>query len=258
MLNRRGSSSSTTRRHASSPTIGRTSRTTATSPRSTGHRLNRSTCSPAGSPAKTCRRQADGRAWPTVPAADCGHTWPPRSTHYDHGGWSSKTSVGCCPRRHTDRMEKRVRSPTDLAYVAGLIDGEGCVHLCTSKNTYRARVTVGMTEPALPLLTQLHDEWGGSLTRSRPATARWSAAWVWVLTGSDAVAMLNEVHPFLRMKQEQARLVLEVEHVRASLPRRPNGSGSWTDEARETCATIKTRLHALNAKGTRAPIAEAI
>jgi len=151
-----------------------------------------------------------------------------------------------------------MRSPTDLAYVAGLIDGEGCVHLCATKNTYRARVTVGMTEPALPLLTQLHDEWGGSLTRSRPATTKWSAAWVWTLTGVDAATLLNEVRPYLRMKSEQARLALEVEHVRASLPRRPNGSGSWTVEAREACSAIKDQLHLLNAKGTRALIAEAI
>lgn len=43
----------------------------------------------------------------------------------------------------------------NFAYVAGLIDGEGCIHLDTSGRTTRARVSVGMTEPALPILTEL-------------------------------------------------------------------------------------------------------
>ena len=140
----------------------------------------------------------------------------------------------------------------DLAYVAGLIDGEGCVHLCVTRGTYRARVTVGMTEPAIPLLQWLHNSLGGSLTKSRQATSTWSAAWVWTLTGTAAADLLKSIQPYLRMKQEQARLVLEVEAVRNGLPRRPNGSGSWTPTARLECEEIKKSLHLLNAKGTRA------
>lgn len=45
---------------------------------------------------------------------------------------------------------------TKYAYVAGLIDGEGCIHLEKSRTSYRARVSVGMTAPALPLLTEMH------------------------------------------------------------------------------------------------------
>lgn len=147
-----------------------------------------------------------------------------------------------------------------LAYVAGLIDGEGCVHLCVSTKeigaTYRGRVTIGMTEPALPVLKWLHQEWGGSLANSRQATDKWSAAWVWTLTGDQARELLRQVSPYLKLKAPQARLVLEVERIRADLPRRPNGSGQWNSRARAECEAIKAKLHRLNAKGERAQNAE--
>jgi hypothetical protein len=150
---------------------------------------------------------------------------------------------------------------TNHAYVAGLIDGEGCIRLQVSKATYRASVWVGMTEVALPLLTNLREEWGGSLYRLRPATERWSAAWTWVVHGTNAGTLLRVVQPYLQLKQEQARLALEVETIRAALARRPNGlGGAWTPEARQVCAAIKQQMHVLNAKGPRvsAPTVEVV
>lgn len=140
---------------------------------------------------------------------------------------------------------------TNAAYVAGLIDGEWCVHLCTSKNTYRGRVTVGMTAPALATLERLQMPWGGSLVQGRKATTAWEEAWVWTVTGAEAATLLQAAMPYLRIKAGQAYWVLEVERIRASLPRRPNGSGAWTPEARAECAAIKGRLHELNCKGHR-------
>lgn len=141
---------------------------------------------------------------------------------------------------------------TNLAYVAGLIDGEGCVHLDASKGTYRARVSVGMTEPALPLLRELRLEWSGTLYQLRQATDRWAAAWTWHLIGDPAVRLLTAVRPYLRLKGAQADAAMEVEAIRASLARRPNGQFAWTEDARQACASVKVRMHEMNAKGPRA------
>jgi len=142
----------------------------------------------------------------------------------------------------------------DIAYVAGLIDGEGCIHLGTRNGTYRARVTVGMTEVALPLLRELHEQWEGSIYCSRQPTERWAGAWVWTVQGLPARRLLVELRPHLRLKQKQATLALAVEEIRASLDRMANGSGRWTPEAREACEAIKTTLHGLNAKGPRGSV----
>lgn len=178
---------------------------------------------------------------------------------------------------------------TAHAYLAGLIDGEGCVHLDTPGRTYRARVSVGMTEPALPLLNELRvvfsartperiirtcsparpvgvaigslqaqvyptmqATWGGTLYQARPATARWAAAHVWHMTGSKAVGVLTAVRPFLRLKGEQADLALEVERLRSLQGQRANGQFLWTEETRRACEAIKQQMHVLNSKGPRA------
>jgi hypothetical protein len=114
-----------------------------------------------------------------------------------------------------------------------------------------------MTDPALSLLEMLRETYGGSIYQLRPATAVWAAAWTWSLQGSGTVPMLTALLPHLLLKKRQAILALEVESIRAALPRRPNGGGSWTPEARVACEAIKTELHRLNRKGARVQIAGA-
>lgn len=142
---------------------------------------------------------------------------------------------------------------TNHAYVAGLIDGEGCIHVEKTRGTYRARLTIGMTEVALHLLQELKGEWGGTLYQLRPATDRWAAAWTWYASGPIAKAILLEVRPYLRLKAEQADLVIQLEEIREGLPARwassPTGQRRWTSEATEKAVALKERIHRLNAKG---------
>lgn len=142
---------------------------------------------------------------------------------------------------------------TDAAYVAGLIDGEGCIHIEKSKQTYRVRATLGMTEPALPLLEEMRGRWGGVLRQQRPETDRWAAAWQWYVWGDVATSLLRHVLPYLRLKRQQAEIGLAVEATRDALPRRRNGDARWDEESREACEALKQRMHRLNQKGPRAP-----
>lgn len=141
---------------------------------------------------------------------------------------------------------------TNLAYVAGLIDGEGCIHLDTTGNTYKARVSVGMTQPARSLLEELHAEWGGTLYQQRAATDRWAAAFTWHMTGPPAERFLLAIRPYLRLKTAQADLALEVQNLWHSLDRRGNGTAIWTTEAQEKGEALRQQMRALNAKGPRA------
>jgi len=145
----------------------------------------------------------------------------------------------------------------NCAYVAGLIDGEGCIHLDVTGGVYSPRVTVGMTAPALDLLTELQQEWGGTLYQMRVGTDRWAAAWTWHLTGWKAAGLLTAIRPYLRLKGGQADAALEVAAIREALPKRQNGQANWNPEARAACEEIKQRMHAMNAKGPRAPVLNA-
>lgn len=96
----------------------------------------------------------------------------------------------------------------ERAYVAGLIDGEGCIGIaCSRGKYYSARVDVGMSEVALPLLNQLQATFGGSVSQSRKQTEKWAAAFRWTLEGRLAAAFCLCIAPYLRLKRKQAEIV---------------------------------------------------
>lgn len=151
----------------------------------------------------------------------------------------------------------------NLAYVAGLIDGDGSVGVACQKRgsqqdrwSYYASVTIGMTEPGKPILEWIHQEWGGSLHPHKVAGERECPAWQWRVSGDKAVAILRMLLPHLKLKAPQARLALEVERIRSSLPRTNNGGAAWTPQSRAECERIKQKVHGLNAKGPGAKRAE--
>ncbi len=142
-------------------------------------------------------------------------------------------------------MEHGQKSRLTDAYVAGLIDGEGCISIAKgTRGHYSVRVEVGMTIKASALLEMLQAEYGGAIDSHRAATDRWEAALRWRILGSKAGPFLERMLPQLLLKEEQARLALKMEEIRASLP-----SGRWTPEAAERCEWLRLRIKELNRKG---------
>lgn len=141
------------------------------------------------------------------------------------------------------------------AYVAGLMDGEGCIWIAkrmkkkSGSVTYSTVVTVGMTRKAFPVLNMLSREFGGTVTLSRKATEKWEEARAWTLSGLRTKEFLRRMEPLLQLKAEQARLGLRLEEIHESLPGVQNGKAVWTDETRERCEKIRCRVMELNAKG---------
>jgi len=117
-----------------------------------------------------------------------------------------------------------------------LIDGEGAISLWRSPKGYSLVVQVGMTVKGLPALEAMKSWYGGSLRVSRQKTQRWAEARVWTICGDSAARILEEIGPFLILKQEHAKVALEFH----SLPRpmkSPEHAALWE------------RMRALNRKG---------
>jgi hypothetical protein len=141
------------------------------------------------------------------------------------------------------------------AYVAGLIDGEGCIYVGRRKNAFWPQVDTGMTKKALPLLKSMQTEYGGSLTLMRDATDRWEEAWTWALYGQRAAVALKRWIPYLRLKKDQAELAIKVSEIRDSLEYGATGKrATWTNEAVERCQSIHRRIQELNRKGPSSPM----
>ncbi len=102
-------------------------------------------------------------------------------------------------------------TPTDWAYVAGILDGEAHVAIKRVRrkagHSHWAGVTVKMVDE--DLVRWLHRTFGGSVTRVRARTPRHRPSFQWTLTGRAAVALLQAVAPYLRIKRLHAALISE-------------------------------------------------
>lgn len=104
----------------------------------------------------------------------------------------------------------------DLAYLAGVFDGEGCISF-----SLRERASAKAQSPNLQTIVAVqmsdrstvelfHVRWPGvfgKVSRAR-FPAHWKTQWRWVLMADDIVPFLDEIRPYLRLKRPQAELAL--------------------------------------------------
>jgi len=102
----------------------------------------------------------------------------------------------------------------DLAYFAGLFDGEGSIGIYhkTQRDRKHSYLTlqciVQMTNSFIPHLLQMH--FGGSLFVDKKFRYQNKAvSYRWGVVGRQALAFLQEIYPYLRIKQPEAKLAIE-------------------------------------------------
>lgn len=97
----------------------------------------------------------------------------------------------------------------ELAYAAGLIDGEGCIGTYWNKvyKNYQLRITVEMVDPEG--LEHLHSLFGGRFYY-KPAnkSANRRARHLWMVFNSEAESALNKLLFYLKIKNKQASIAL--------------------------------------------------
>ena len=104
---------------------------------------------------------------------------------------------------------------TDLAWAAGIVDGEGSIGLIRMKRydnygtgvTYDLRLDVGNTDPRM--LKKLQDLFGGSISRSMEKRENRKPCATWHLHGSNAANVLAAIRPYLVIKGEQADVAIK-------------------------------------------------
>lgn len=151
---------------------------------------------------------------------------------------------------------------TDLAYAAGLIDGEGTIviekathdapwvenskrqYLRRRKHNgtrYRTHVTITITKRAV--CDWMEERFGGHIyvEGRRAANRGHSDVWIWRVTGDNASVFLGLIRPYLVLKGEQADNAIEFQKGVMTLRRKP-----LTDEelaVREACYLTQKALN---------------
>ena len=165
-------------------------------------------------------------------------------------------------------------SDYDLAYIAGLLDGEAYigikrdkVYACQSRQTpgYHARIAVRMVdEPAIKFLAETL---GGWYYKEKPHAARGRPLFCYQATDARADHILRSVLPYLRVKRASAETVLELRNLQANgrqyrtkitgYRNFPNKYGTprmvantaFSDEYVAMCESLWRRCKALNHAG---------
>lgn len=99
-------------------------------------------------------------------------------------------------------------------YIAGLIDGEGCLDVQITNGIYvRPRVRIALTKSSEFLLVMLQANHGGVLQYRESKNPNWNDSVSWELCGySQVCKFLRNFQNHLYIKHEQAKLLLWMEN----------------------------------------------
>lgn len=112
---------------------------------------------------------------------------------------------------------------TDLAYVAGLFDGEGSVSIVkgTKANNYHLQISLGSTDEWI--CQSLKMMFGGSVSLKNKASEHIHACWQWSMGSRQAYNMLLLILPYLHIKRPQVEIAIKFQEAKTG---RGFGKGS--------------------------------
>lgn len=120
-------------------------------------------------------------------------------------------------------------TPTETAWLAGLVDGEGCIYIARRKpyaslRSYRYVLGLKIAMCHKPTIDRVAELTGiGSKHKAQnPGGPRSSTAYTWLATADNAARVITEIQPYLITKSEEAKVAIEFH----SLPRVKLGAGN--------------------------------
>lgn len=127
----------------------------------------------------------------------------------------------------------RILTPTDAAYLAGLIDGEGTITLSRRHANEHRQLVVSVVSTEHHIVAWILSAIGaGKITRKRTASCHHSPSFTYSIGNRQALATLEQVTRYLQSyKRERARLAI-TEYV-ALTPRNGKYSPELVDARRQ-------------------------
>ncbi len=108
-------------------------------------------------------------------------------------------------------------NPLHLAYLAGIIDGEGCIHIGYYFNKSQNRATyhtlIQVTSTDKPLIEWLSNKFGGKAalyTKAQTPKNSRQIPYVWKITGDDLTHLCRLVLPFMISKKDQIKIMIKM------------------------------------------------
>lgn len=107
---------------------------------------------------------------------------------------------------------------TEIAYLAGFFDGEGCVAIGKQKKsddrnpTYALRVSISSSN--VWIVHKIQFAFGGSIYVKLRTKGHNLDCWQWCVSGPKAMEFLKFILPYLHLKKPQAEIAIQFQKVR--------------------------------------------
>jgi hypothetical protein len=140
---------------------------------------------------------------------------------------------------------------TDAAYIAGIIDGEGCITVSrrndpTCKQGFYLRPFLTTANTSREMLDFCHQKTGlGQIIYYRSKQVNHRNAWRWNVWTQQALSVLIIVSPYLITKKRQADLLIEL----ATLQRGKYGRSGLPEGSLARRIKIELEIKQLNKRG---------
>lgn len=98
-----------------------------------------------------------------------------------------------------------------LEYLAGLIDGEGCLDFASPERYRYPQIRIALKESDSRVLFLIRDIYGGRINH-RGKQKSWKDYWseqnLWTIQGKDCNKLLRKLLPYLVIKRQKAETLL--------------------------------------------------
>jgi len=140
-----------------------------------------------------------------------------------------------------------------LAYMAGIIDGEGCISINAVQNSkkhptinYKVRLMISST--SYDLGEWLVENFGGHCYEKNVYSQKHAKGFTWVLYCSQAGRVIEAVLPYLVIKRNQAELVVAYRKLQENSTRTYVGQFKFSPSIRQDVASM---MRVLNKRGPK-------
>ena len=145
---------------------------------------------------------------------------------------------------------------TDLAYMAGIFDGEGCISIfkydASHSYSYGLDVCIGMANKYMPELFYLN--FGGRLYGYQPKRGKY--VWYWHIHSFEAGDFLETVLSYLRLKRNEAELAIEF--LKGKKKEIPRSLRRYTEGERAVMEAQRILMQHMKDKSVFQPTTEAV
>lgn len=137
----------------------------------------------------------------------------------------------------------------ELAYFAGILDGEGSFVLHRNRIGYRfsCQVQVGNTD--IRIMEWIRVRFGGSVNQERRSNVKHKPIYRWVSQADNLDSLLTAVQPYLVAKRDQAELLLAYRRTLPPMIRTKRSTNDVPEHVKSERIRIHGSLAMLNRRG---------